>query len=72
MYHNSSLNEKSSIYDLSDSFSKRDIELSKDESSINLSDLKLSKLEKKRAEERLNNEKNNPLTTEKMNDYSVT
>ena len=51
MYHN--MHEKSSeIVDLSDSFSRRDFELSKDESSINLSDLKLSKLEKKKLEEK--------------------
>ena len=37
--------EKSSvIVDLSDSFSRRDFELSKDDETINLSDLKLSKL----------------------------
>lgn len=40
-----SLKDKSSvIVDLSDSFSKRDFEISKDDETINLSDLKLSKL----------------------------
>ena len=49
MYHN--IHEKSSDFmDLSDSFERKDFELSKDESSINLSDLKLSKLEKKKAQ----------------------
>lgn len=45
--------EKSSvIVDLSESFSKRDFEVSKDEETINLSELKLSKLEKRREEEK--------------------
>jgi hypothetical protein len=42
------------IVDLSDSFSKRDVEVSKDEI-INLSDLKLSKLERRKEEERAQN-----------------
>jgi hypothetical protein len=39
------------IVDLSDSFSRREVELSKDET-INLSDLRLSKLERRKEEER--------------------
>lgn len=41
--------EKSSDYvDLSNSFSKKNMEYSKDDDTINLSDLKLSKLEKEK------------------------
>ena len=46
--------EKSSIMvsNGDSSFSKRDFELSKDDDTINLSDLKLSKLEKKKEDEK--------------------
>ena len=53
MLYKSEKERSSVIVDLSDSFSKKDFELSKDEETINLSDLKLSKLDRQREEQRL-------------------